>query len=241
MKSREDIKKEVEKILFKEDIEKDRTAQELAQWCDEKQKLLHEKAGKFYQTCSASGLAKVFYEEVGPLRNFTQLINNLRPVEKCKSVIGGQNYDALVWFECDVKPTHIEFAQCTDIREEKLRLSKLAQDGVRSVSMLGPVKVSGTQNTGHQVKIDSIAVSVDEERIKIMNRIYDTALKKKRKNYPDRTIVVLVFEDYLMRGTNDNLEEYKHFYDFRIDPLNSCKKNFFLLSRNGKKLIGANA
>jgi len=162
------------------------------------------------------GLAKPLVEEALPIGIFGMHHFGATNDVSIRLVLGNQNYDAEVQ-GCESQFSFIEVTQAHEGEDEHLRMLVLEEKG--HVSTVGEVQKSGTKATGITVDVETIAVSHEAQRDKEIGRIGDAIERKIGKDYPARTALVVVFDDYISIQNDDDIAALREFMQTFADRL----------------------
>lgn len=149
------------------------------------------------------GLVKPLVEEVLPLGIFAVNHFDSESEVTITPVIGSQNYDAIVQGDED-RIIHLEVTQAHEGEGEHLRMLELEEKG--RVNATGAVSKQGTKRTGIKVTVENIARNHKNIRDEIFGRIREATIRKHEKNYPEKTALVVMFDDYLSMTEKDVAE-----------------------------------
>lgn len=227
-------------ILDKEDMERERTPEELAAWWDKKNReFADSKAGHNYALLR-NGLAKKFYEEIYPLNLLANILFPGRSDIKCIPNLGNDNFDAII---CDYSKSpnfdlKVEFTHAIDGRDENLRMEYLIEHG--HVSPIGPLSFTGTKKTGHKISVEFEMVShnalLDNNFALIKNRAEQ---KSRPKNYGKDHILVITIDDYIAPryGSQEDIETLNKFIKTNVINLPLDFDKLYILGFSGKTFL----
>jgi len=179
------------------------------------------------------GIFKVIYEEVFPLYRFLQIFGGEWHDLKFRNVIGDQNYDVEV-IGSDERPFNfIEITVADMDRNENLRMKYFLENG--SVSLIGEVTSTGTQRTGLNIEVDNGALCHDKineaKKIAISNAI----CRKASKNYPDDTILLVYFDDYVACAHEGDRDDIIAFIESIEDTWTVEFSSLYLVGASGRR------
>lgn len=162
-------------FISKEEMTKSRTPFELMDWEKQKRRNIASTPEGESALMLNKGLAKQFNEEIYPLAIFgCRKFGNTKQI-LLQPIIGSQNYDAVVT-DLSSKPASQSYIEITQAHEGIGEyLLRCALDKQRIV-MRGPFKVD--------------VVACEE-----LERIVEAAKRKKAKDYPKDTSLIIVFKD----------------------------------------------
>lgn len=159
------------------------------------------------------GLTKPLIEEVLPLGIFA--INHFASASKVTitPVLGSQNYDAIVQGDED-HIIHIEVTQAHEGENDYLRMLELERKG--RVSATGTVSKEGTKRTEIKVTVEDKARLAKDIRAEELERIREATIKKSKKDYPEKTALVVMFSDYLHIKETEDVAELKDLIEKKL-------------------------
>lgn len=184
--------------ISEEELTKERTPSELWSWFKQRNDQIYYSSDEGRKALRLhEGLAKQFMEEIYPLaiwgkRKFGDTAQIL-----IRPVIGFQNYDAIVT-DLRTKPasqSYVEITQSHEGENEYLRSFVLHNKGL--VSRYGMVSKKGTKKTGLKVSVEPGGAYVEEAAKDDLKRILAAAERKKGKDYPANTSLIIFFDDSL--------------------------------------------
>lgn len=208
--------------LTPQELQEPRTAAQLLPWVEQKIKKIGSTENGKRAIRFREGLAKPLVEEALPLGIFaSRHFHNSEEVTVVPT-LGSQNYDARIQDKREERArfSFIEITQAHEGENEHLRMIALDRDG--HVSPLGAVRKSGTKATGIQVEIESVAVSHSAVLEQEIRRVEQAIRRKMGKSYPDETILLVVFDDFISMHDEADLERLRGC----IRPLLSDLSNF---------------
>jgi len=229
---------ESDKILLKEDCERERTPQQLGEWVEEKMRL-------FYKLSKQSGeikrkvilredLFKEFHEEIYPLSLFAQYYYKGRADIFFKPEIGNKNFDVLILNRSKKVIRRIEITQAHGGHNEQLRMEYFVKHG--HVSLLGKVTYEGTKRTGRRINVKSEAMDhskVVENGLTLIDKALQKKSNKPEKHYDIGTFLLLVFDDYIAFRSSKDKSRLDEFIRKKIQSLNLDFQEIFLIGWSG--------
>lgn len=151
-------------------------------------------------------LAKPLIQELLPIGHFCFHKWGINSEVTVQPVLGNQNFDARIYGP--TQETHgisyIEVTQATEGENEYRRREIFDRDG--SVDPYGEVTKKGTKNTGISVKIKSELKKHSDIINQQIKFIENAVSRKKNKNYPSGTVLVIVFDDYIFKDEFGDIE-----------------------------------
>jgi len=223
------------KIITKDDIERKRTPYEIYEW-------VFSTFDKFITKDEITSLRmlnypeiKTFVEESYPLALFCHHYFNDSDSIIINQEVGSQSYDAKI-IGSD-KFHYIEITLAKDGYDEKLRNAELDKSG--SVPGFGGVIISGgSKASGKQtVTFENTAVlhdGVKKEQKELILKVVD---KKSKIAYPDNTILVVAFDDFVSFRTEEDIGELKDFLEEILEPMVRSFSGLCLVGLSGKLFL----
>jgi hypothetical protein len=176
---------------------------------------------------------KVFMEESYPLAIFVKNYFSTDSSVKLEQKVGNQPYDVKVFENSNFD--FIEITQAINGEEEYLRNRQLNQTG--SVAATGPMIKTGTKaNKTLKTEFPLVAVSHEGEKENKKQLIQQAIQSKFSKQYPDKTILLVAFDDSIFSEADD-INELKLFLNEHIIPLNTKFNNIFLVGIQKQILV----
>lgn len=226
-------------ILTREDMEKERTPEELYLWVEKKLADIFNCPEVKENSLLRRGLYKKFYEEVSPLSLFVNILYPKRSDIRCIPNLGNENYDSIIrdYFFSPPLELKVEFTQALDKKsglEEYLRMKYFLEH--RHVSSLGPV--FGTKKTDKINVIDE-PVNRNDYLAKIFRLIRLAAEAKSRKIYGPSHILIIIINDYLLPRF-DSDRDRTALYEFVRDNVITLNFDFsalYVMGISGKTFL----
>ena len=163
------------KLISKEEINKNRTPFELMDWVKQKRCHIASTQDGENDLLLKKKLAKQFVEEVYPLAIFgCHKFGNTKQI-LMRPIIGNQNYDAVIT-DLSSEPayiSYIEITQSLEGRSDKKMRCELAKQGIYQSKIFDGDEVAGKE----------------------LSRIVEAAKRKEAKDYPKETSLIIVFDD----------------------------------------------
>lgn len=222
-------------LLSKEEIEKERTLQELMQWWHRIKDNTVESSNKIRHSVllRKKNEYKIFMEESLPLNFFCQhYFKDSKRDVTIKQVIGNQNYDAIIKGCEEFK--YIEITQAINGEAEHARMFEMTQKG--STNPFGTVYKKGTKNKGldvsTEVEDDSYFFSLNNDKSKenfkntykpieeidcIYQLLKEAVKRKAEKEYPKKTLLLVYFDDTKLEMHQDISKNMGEYYDYKKD------------------------
>ncbi|MFH0941858.1 MAG: hypothetical protein V1823_02395 [Chloroflexota bacterium] len=179
-----------------EELTKERTPSELLSWFKQKDDQIYNSSDEGRKALRLhEGLTKQLMEEILPLAKFGERKFGDTNKVLLKPVIGNQNYDAVVT-DLRTQPAsqfYVEITQSHEGENQYLRSLALYNRGL--VSPYGKVSKKGTKRTGLKVSVESGGAYVEEAAKDDLKRILVAAERKKGKDYPANTSLIIFFFD----------------------------------------------
>jgi hypothetical protein len=184
-----------EAFVTAEEIEKERTAEELAAWIECKIGAIAALEGGKEAIRLRRGLCKKLVEEVYAISIFATFKYSSEPLVKLLPVLGNQQYDVRV---TDMRETpsrihYLEITQAHEGEQDYLRMLELTRKG--NVWASGAVVKKGTKHTGIEVTVDGSAKSMSEHMDRGTKLIKEAIERKSGGRYNSNTSLVVMFED----------------------------------------------
>lgn len=186
-------------ILTKEDMEKERTPEELSLWWEKKSREFASSPEGHHYALMKKGRSGKFYDEILPLNLLGNILYKGRSDIGCIPNLSNDNFDAIIRDYSQSPPSEqkIEFTLAIDGYDDILRREYLVKHG--HVSLTGPRSHTGTKKTGHNIVVEAEPVSHHTLLEKIFALIKCAAEKKckPKKTYGKDHVLVIVIEDNL--------------------------------------------
>ena len=181
-----------------EELTKKRTPSELWSWFKQKNDQICNSSDEGRKALRLhEGLNKQLMEEIYPLAIWAERkFGNTNQV-LVQPVIGNQDHDAVVT-DLRIDPaskSYVEITQSHEGENEYLRSLVLHNEGL--VSRYGKVNKKGTKKTGLKVSVEPGGAYVEEAAKDDLERILAAAERKKGKDYPANTSLIIFFDDSL--------------------------------------------
>jgi hypothetical protein len=227
-------------ILTKEDMEKERTPGELSLWWEKKNReFANSKEGHHYVLLK-TGFTGKFLDEILPLSLLANIVYAGRSDIGCIPNLGNDNFDAIIRDYAHSPPSElkIEFTLAINGYDDYLRTKYLVEHG--HVSLTGPLERTGTEKTGHKIKVVPEMADHNDSLKKYFNLIKNRAEKKcKPKNYGKNHILVITIDDYIApRFDNQNdLEALNEFIKSDLINLPLDFGQLYILGLSGKTFL----
>jgi len=227
-------------ILTKEDMEKERTPDELSLWWEKKNReFANSKEGHHYALLKKE-LTKKFLEEILPLSLLANILYAGRCDIICIPNLGNDNFDAIIRNNSCSPPIElkIEFTLAIDGQDDHLRMKHLVEHG--HVSLTGPLTYTGTEKTGHKIVVENEAVSHHDLRGINFALIKSRAEQKcKPKNYGKNHVLVITIDDHIApRYDNQkDLEALNEFMKSNVINLPLDFGELYVLGLSGKTFL----
>lgn len=183
--------------ITEEELQKERSASDFLPWVEGLLQALGSTPEGKGAVRFRQGLAKQLVEEALPLGIFALHHYGSSEDVYLRLVLGNQNYDAVVHDRREA-PSPFSFVEVTQAHageEEHLRMLEMEEHG--HVNVLGTVSKSGTRATGIHVEIESAALSHHVVLEKELERVEAAVRRKAEKEYPEKTALLVVFDDYI--------------------------------------------
>lgn len=200
------LKRGVTSELTEEQLQKERSAATFLPWVEDMLKTFGSSPESKAAVRFRRGLAKQLVEEALPLGIFALHHYCSSEEVRLRLVLGNQNHDAVIDDQRS-NPSPFCFVEVTQAHageEEHLRMLALEEHG--HVNMLGAVRKSGTKATGIRVEVEPLAESQHVVLIKELERIEAAVRRKARKEYPEGTALLVVFDDYISIKDSEDLD-----------------------------------
>lgn len=184
-----------EDFVTAEEIEKERTSDELAVWIESKISAIAAHAGGKEAIRLRRGLCKKLVEEVYATSIFAKHKYASEPLVRFLPVLGNQQYDVRVR-DMRVTPPFIHYLEVTQAHEgeqDYLRMLELTRKG--HVWASGNVTKKGTKHTGIELTVDSSAKSMSEHIDRGTKLIKEAVERKAGGRYNSNTSLVVMYED----------------------------------------------
>lgn len=176
-----------------EELETPRSAAALLPWALDRIKAIGAtKEGKTIMRLGKDRMTNTLTEEVLPIGIFAAQHFGANQTVEIQPKVGNQNYDAVVIGDSPIK--YIEVTQAHEGELAHLRMVILDRDG--GVGMFDEIKKSGTKRTNLVVEAEPRAKRHDKVLDDELTRILEAVQRKKNKQYPANTALVIPFEDF---------------------------------------------
>ncbi|MCW8895058.1 MAG: hypothetical protein OQK48_01565 [Sulfurimonas sp.] len=220
--------------ITKEEIEIERSPSEIYDWVFSTFDNFTLKTEKTSLRLLMYDEIKIFVEESYPLALFCKYFFAEDNSIKINQKVGNQSYDAKV-DGCE-KFEFIEITNAINGHNEKLRNSELDKTG--SVPGIGGIIVNGTKASGNQtVEFENIAVShtgmKEEQKALILKAIE----KKSKIEYPNKTMLVVAFNDFTTFMSKEDITELQIFMDKILRPKIDRFVGLSLVGLSGKTFL----
>ncbi|MFC1958970.1 hypothetical protein ACFLV6_03575 [Chloroflexota bacterium] len=181
-----------------EELTKERTPSELLRWWDRKNDEVYYSTNEGRKPLTLhKGRAKEFVEEILPLAIFGERNFGSTDQVLLKPVIGNQSYDAVIT-DLRTEPASQSYVEITQSHEgENEYLRSFVQHNKGLVCRYGTVSKIGTKRTGMQVSIEPDGACVEKAAKDDLEKILAAAERKKGKDYPVNTSLIIFFADSL--------------------------------------------
>jgi len=235
-----DMASDPSSILTKEDMEKERTPEELSLWWERKsQEFANSKDGHNYALLK-KGLCGKFYDEILPLNLLSNILYADRSDIGCIPNLGNDNFDAIIrdYSHSPHSEIKIEFTLAIDGHDDYLRRKYFVDHG--RVSLTGPLSYTGTEKTGHKINVENEAVLHIDSLKKSFALIKSRAEQKcKPKNYGKNHILVITIDDYIAPRFDNpkDLEALKEFMKSNVINLPLDFGELYVLGLSGKAFL----
>ena len=223
--------------ITKEELEEPRTAKALKSWVDAKIEEIGNTAQGRTDARLRKGLLKDLFEEALPLGIFSDHYFKKSKCVVLKHVIGSQNYDVEIKDKRLKKSPlkYLEITQSHEGHDAHLRIKKLEEDG--HVNVLGKVIKTGTERTGLKIKVENMAFEHSEIVSKELQRILDSANRKKEKKYPDNTALLIMCDDSIAFKKEEDLELLQAFMNSTVIPVLNNFIRVFIVGWSSKLFL----
>lgn len=228
-------------ILTKEDMEKERTPEELSLWWGKKQQEFDSFQEGHHYAQLKKGLTGKFYDELGPLNLLANILYADRSDIGCIPNLGNDNFDAIIRDYSHFPPSEqkIEFTLAIDGYDDILRREYLVKHGY--VSLTGPRSHTGTKKTGHNIIVEAEPVShhtLLEENVALIKCAAEKKCKPK-KTYGQDHVLVIVIDDYIAPRFDDqnDLEALNGFIKSDVINLPLDFRELYILGQSGKTFL----
>jgi hypothetical protein len=227
-------------ILTREDMEKERTPEELSLWWKDKNREFDSSPEGRQYALLKKGLTGKFRDELYPLNLLANILYAGRSDIGCIPNLGNDNFDAIIRDYSYSSPIElkIEFTLAIDGHDEHLRTKYRIEHGHSPLT--GPLTYTGTEKTGHKINLEIEAVLKNDLLRKTFALIKSRAEQKcKPKNYGKDHILVIVIEDNLApRYDNQNdLEALNEFIKSDVINLPLDFRELYILGLSGKNFL----
>jgi hypothetical protein len=228
-------------ILTKEDMEKERTPDELFLWWEKKsQDFASSQEGHHYALLK-KGLTGKFCDEIYPLNLLANILYKGRSDIGCFPNLSNDNFDAVIKDYSKSPPSEqkIEVTLAIDGYDDILRREHLVKHG--HVPLTGPYSHSGTKRTGHNIVVESEAVSHYELLNDNFALIKCAAGKKvkTKKTYGKDHVLLIVIEDYLAPRYDkpEDINALNQFIESNVINLPLDFNELYILGYSGNTLL----
>ncbi len=227
-------------ILTKEDIEKERTPDELSLWWEKKNREFASFQDGHHYALLKKGLTGKFYDELYPLNLLANISYAGRSDIGCIPNLGNDNFDAIIRDYSHSPPSElkIEFTLAIDGHNDYLRRKYFVEHG--SCSLTGPLSYTGTEKTGHKIVVKTEAVSHhDLMEINFALLKSRAEQKCKPKNYGEKHILVIIIDDHIApRYDKENdLQTLIKFIKSDVINLPLDFRELYILGLSGKTFL----
>lgn len=221
-------------------MEKERTPEELSLWWEKKQREFDSFQEGHHYAQLKKGLTGKFYDELCPLNLLANILYADKSDIGCIPNLGNDNFDAIIRDYSHSPPSDlkIEFTLAIDGYDDRLRKKYLVEHGY--VSPIGPLTHTGTEKTGHKIKVEFEPVLHDDLLRKSFNIIKSRAKRKfKPKNYGKNHILVITIDDYIAPRFYDqkDLEALNEFIKSDVINLPLDFRELYILGISGKTFL----
>lgn len=227
-------------ILTKEDMEKERTPDELSLWWDKKNREFASSKEGHHYVLLKTGLTGKFLDEILPLSLLANIVYAGRSDIGCIPNLGNDNFDAIIRDYSQSPPSElkIEFTLAIDGHDDHLRMKYFVEHG--HVSLTGPLTSTGTEKTGHKINVETEMVLHNDSLKKTFAIIKSRAEQKcKPKNYGKKHILVIIIDDHIApRFDNQNdLAALNQFIKSDVINLPLDFGELYILGLSGKTFL----
>ncbi len=202
--------------ITKKELEVPRSAAEVKAWVDTKLEEISKTEEGRHAVRTREGYLKELTEEALPLGIFCEHYFKSSKCVTLNHIIGNQNHDVVITDKRLRKSPlkYLEITQAHDGEDAHLRMVKLNEEG--HANAFGKVKKSGTKHTGLTIEINNEAIEHGELVRKELKRIYEAADRKKRKEYPEGTGLIIICDDYIAFRKPEDIEQLKEYIEKNV-------------------------
>lgn len=197
--------------ITKEELEIPRSSAEVKPWVDAKLEEISKTDEGRHAVRFREGHLKELTEEALPLGIFCEHYFNSSSCVTLNHLIGDQNYDVAIT-DKRLRKTPLKYLEITQAHEGEdahLRMIKLKEEG--HASAFGKVKKNGTKHTGLSIEIENEAIEHGELVRKELKRIHEAADRKKGKEYPEGTGLIIICDDYVAFRKPEDIVQLKEY------------------------------
>jgi hypothetical protein len=226
-------------ILTREDMEKERTPEELALWWEEKNLEFGNSPEGHQYALLKQGLTKKFYDEILPLNLLANILYKDRSDIVCIPDLSNDNFDAIIRDNSQTPPfdLKVEFTYAINGHDDHLRMKYLIEHG--HVSLTGSCSYTGTEKTGHNIIVENEVASSDDSLKTIFELIKERAKSKCKKQYGKEHVLVIIVNDYLppRYDSQEDINALEEFIKSNIINLSLDFGELYILGISGKTLL----
>lgn len=179
------------------------------------------------------GIAKEVYEEVYPLYRMLQFFGEEWKDCRFRNVLGDQSFDVEVTGDGKPPFQFIEITGADLNHEEHLRMQYLVEHG--RVSAIGKVSCNGTEKTGQRISVSDDYCLREEVNQKKKLGIEEAITSKAKKDYPEATVLLVYFDDYVAFSDEDDQKEMEDFIESLGDHWESEFTELFIVGTSGRR------
>lgn len=189
-----------------EDLEKPRRPAELFAWCLEKIEEIAATVGGTNALRFGKGLCKPLIEELYPLARWATTSDDVAEDSLLAMKVGSQPFDATVHVPHDTPSDFfVEVTQAHMGQSEYFRMVHLEQHGWAPGPLSGVKREGGRLSTVMQP--GRVLGSMAGHIRKTSELIIDSLSKKSDKSYPTPTVLIVAFEDLILKSDETAFDE----------------------------------
>lgn len=228
-------------ILTKEDMEKERTPEELSLWWDEKEKQFRSTKETLHYALLKKGLSGKCVDEMLPLKLLAENLYSGRSDIGCILNFGNDNFDAIIRDHSTSPPSdvRIEFTLAIDGRNDYLFRKYFIEHEHEPIVLPSIFLSTGTEKSGHKIDIADDLISYDNLLVDTFCLIRERALNKCNKRYGKDYILVIIIDDFICPAYDhkEGIEALTKFAEDNLINLPLDFRELCILGYSGKTFL----
>ena len=222
----------VELLLTDDDLSKERTAQELVQWFEDRLSMINSCPAASRPALLHQRPFKKFYEEMYSFAHFVRHLYEGRQDVTCEltpTITDRQDYDAVVRDHSIAPPTttYVQLTTTTFDRDESRRMQYFLKHGW--------VPAWGRINAANEAELE--VLSQEEKLQQTCQDIQKVVQRKSRFSYGADYALIVSFDDFMWFGTEDDRAALRSFVNDRLERWRLNVATLYVLGISGRTLL----